>query len=258
MPNKDFELTLRKTLKQSFREEIQPEKLEETIKLCTNIVRKQKNNIEENERTGFWQYLSDVFRFDGFPILGLQAAVLLFVCLNISFIAGEPANIPIFMPLFVLALLPVLFRSQYYKTSEIEAATRASGAQIVLAKLLLAGGANLVCITILLWLEISLQNSAVETGQLILYAIVPYLVCMALLLRNIRLQKNKNIQTCALEILGLSTCSGIAAKTLPKIYEASAMGIWITAFLIFGAFFLKEFIYILEMKKGGKIYGTIA
>ena len=44
------------------------------------------------------------------------------------------------MPLFVLAVLPVMLRCQYYGMSEIEAATRASGAQIILAKLILAGG----------------------------------------------------------------------------------------------------------------------
>lgn len=56
--------------------------------------------------------------------------------------------------------------------SEIEAVTRASGAQITLAKLVLAGAANLVCITILLCMEVYLQNSYKEIGQMVLYCLV--------------------------------------------------------------------------------------
>ena len=144
-------------LKQSLGEEVQPKRLEETIKLCTEIVREQEVTRAE-PRTGFFHYLSDVFRFEGIPIFGLQAVTLFIVCLSIASIADVPKNIPIFMPLFVLAIIPAIFKSQYYGMSEIEAVTRASGAQITLAKLVLVGAANLVCITILLCMEVYLQN----------------------------------------------------------------------------------------------------
>lgn len=257
MHNKEPETFLKTTFRQSFQTEMQPQRLDETIKICKDIVRAQKNTQEE-ERTGFWQYLSDVFRFDGFPILGLQAATLFLICLNISFIAEQPAALPIFMPLFVLALLPSILRGYRYNMTEMEAATRASGAQIVLAKLVLAGSANLICITILLWFELYLQNATALLGQLILYALVPYLICMVLLLRSIRLQKKKNIPICTLEISAFCLYWGVAAKMLPGLYEMSATGIWIIAFFVFGAFFLKEIIYIAEMRKRGKMYGIIA
>ena len=98
----------------------------------------------------------------------------------------------------ILAVMPAIFKSQYYGMSEIEAVTRASGAQITLAKLVLAGAANLVCITILLCMEVYLQNSYKEIGQMVLYCLVPYLVCMVALLRLIRLQKKQSLQICAI------------------------------------------------------------
>ena len=70
--------------------------------------------------------------------------------------------------------------------SEIEAVTRASGAQITLAKLVLAGAANLVCITILLCMEVYLQNSYKEIGQMVLY-------CLCLLYTSLNGIKNKNL-----------------------------------------------------------------
>ena len=221
-------------LQQSLGEEVQPKRLEETIKLCTEIVREQEVTRAE-PRTGFFHYLSDVIRFDGIP-----------------------KNIPIFMPLFVLAIIPAIFKSQYYGMSEIEAVTRASGAQITLAKLVLAGAANLVCITILLCMEVYLQNSYKEIGQMVLYCLVPYLVCMVALLRLLRLQKQQSLQICAIVVLGSCICWGMSARILPWLYETSAVGVWIVTFLIFAMFFINEIHYIAEMRKEGKMYGIVA
>lgn len=244
-------------LQQSLGEEVQPKRLEETIKLCTEIVREQEVTRAE-PRTGFFHYLSDVFRFEGIPIFGLQAVTLFIVCLTIASIADVPKNIPIFMPLFVLAIIPAIFKSQYYGMSEIEAVTRASGAQITLAKLVLAGAANLVCITILLCMEVYLQNSYKEIGQIVLYCLVPYLVCMVALLRLIRLQKKQSLQICAIVMLGSCICWGMSARILPWLYETSAVGVWIVTFLIFAMFFINEIHYIAEMRKEGKMYGIVA
>ncbi|MCM1262580.1 MAG: hypothetical protein NC313_07635 [Butyrivibrio sp.] len=234
--------------------------LEETVKLCTEIMREQKlaQKSQKEPRTSFIQYLSDVFRFEGIPIFALQAVTLFIVCLIISAIEDIPEYIPSFMPLFVLALMPVVFRCRYYGMSEMEAATRASGAQIILAKLILGGAANLVCMTVIIFLEMHLQNSCKEIGRLILYCLVPYLVCLAIMLRLIRQRKKENIQICAALTLGSCVCWGMFAKVMPWLYEASAFGIWIMAFLFFAAFFIREIYFIITMRKEGKMYGIIA
>lgn len=72
---------LKAHLQHALRQEVQPERLEETINSCIEVMRKQKFTAEA--RTGFWGYLLDVFRFEGIPILGLQAITLLLVCLAI-------------------------------------------------------------------------------------------------------------------------------------------------------------------------------
>ncbi|MDE7183340.1 MAG: hypothetical protein K2O40_02465 [Lachnospiraceae bacterium] len=259
---------LKKYLRQSLQQSTEPEKefhgigigMEETIHLCTEMMREQKlaQKSQEEPRTGFVQYLSDIFRFEGIQIFGLQALVLFIVCLKISTMADIPKYIPVFMPLFVLALMPVIFRCQYYEMSEMEAVTRASGSQIILAKLILAGAANLVCMTVLISLEVHLQNSYGEIGQMILYCLVPYLVCMVSMLHLLRLRKRENMQICTGIVFGSCVCWGVLAKTLPWLYETSALGIWIVAFLFFAAFFIKEIYFIITMRKEGKIYGIIS
>lgn len=248
---------IRKYLQRSLQQETQPERLEETIMFCTEIVQEQ-NAMAEEPRTGFFKYLSEVFRFYGIPLFGLQAVTLLIVCLAVFTLADVPGDIPMFMPLFALAVMPVIFKSQFYGMSEIEAATRASGAQIILAKLILAGAANLVCMTVLLCLEVYLQNSCKEIGQMILYCLVPYLVCMASMLRLARLRRKENIPVYGVATLSSCLCWGMSAKVLPWLYEAAATGLWITAFLVFTVFFIKEVCFIIEMRKEGKIYGIIA
>ena len=247
---------LKAHLQHALRQEVQPERLEETINSCIEVMRKQKFTAEA--RTGFWGYLLDVFRFEGIPILGLQAITLLLVCLAISNLSDIPKYIPLFIPLFVLAIMPVIFKSQYYGMSEMEAVTRASGAQIMLAKLILSGAANLVCITILLFMETYQQNSCKGIGQMILYCLVPYLVCMVGLLRDIRMRKKEGLPVCVFIILGSCVFWGLSANALPWLYEATATGLWLIMFVVFSAFFLQEIRYIAAIRKEGKMYGIIA
>lgn len=267
MGDRDLKKYLHKYLQQSAQQVTEAEKnpdgigvrLAETIKLCTEIMREQKlaQKPHKEPRTGFVQYLSDIFRFEGISIFGLQAVVLCIICLIISTVADIPEYLPIFMPLFVLAIIPAMFRCQYYGMCEIEAATKASNAQIVLAKLVLAGAANLVCMTVLISLEVHLQNSYREISQIILYCLVPYLVCMSGMLRLIRLRRKENMQICTLLVLGSCVYWGLLAKNMKWLYEASAFGIWIVAFIFFAAFFIKEIYFILDMRKEGKMYGTV-
>lgn len=247
---------LEKSLCQFLGREVQPERLRETISLCKQIMQEQQI-YQEEERTGFWCYLSDVFRFEGMGILGLQAAALIIICMMIGTLADVPEYIPTFMPLFGLAVIPVIFRSHFYGMGEIEAVTRASGAQIILAKLILAGAADLICITLLLYFEVHLQNSYENIGQMVLYCLVPYLVCMVAILRIVRLQKMERIPVCAGAILSSCICWGISAKAFPQLYETSATGLWLLAFVFFSFFFIKEIYFIVEMRKEGKMYGII-
>ena len=234
-------------------------KLEETVRLCVGIMREQEltKKLQEEPRIGFARYLSDIFRFEGVPIFGLQAITLFIMCVVIYTVAGNPSYIPAFMPLFVLAILPAMFKCQYYGMSELEAVTRASSSQIVLAKLILAGAANLVCMTYFIFFEAYLQNSFREIGKIILYCMVPYLVCMVSMLRLIRLRRKENMQICTVIILSSCVCWGLLARTVPWLYDTSAFGIWIVAFLFFAAFFIKEIHFIITIRKKGKMYGII-
>ena len=115
-----------------------------------------------------------------------------------------------------------------------------------------------MCITIVLCLEVSLQNSYSELGQMVLYCLVPYLVCMTGMLRLVRLQRKESVPMGAAVMIGSCVCWAVTSRVIPWIYATSAIGFWLIAFFVFGMFFFKEVLFIVEMRKEGKIYGIIA
>ncbi len=228
------------------------EKMQETIQMCITEMHGQSFGYEE--RTGFWTYLSDVFRFEGLSIFGLQILALIVSCLGMTAEKVPPA----FIPLFGLALVPVLYRNQMNGMCEMEAATRASGAQIVLAKLIIAGAAQMLCMTILLCLEISVSGVSDQIVQMILYIIVPFLACMVEMLRRIRTCRHGNI-TAGITFSVLSCGAwGLSAQIAPWLYETSATGLWLTGLIVFTTFFIREIGFIIQTWKEGKMYGIIS
>lgn len=119
----------------------------------------------------------------------LHAVTLVFVCFIMYVTAGTLEDIPVFILLFVLAVMQTVFKAKYYEMSEIEATTRFSSAQIMLAKLILSGAVNLLCMMVLLSFEVCRKNSGRKLGQMILYCLVPYLTCTTVMLRMIQLKK---------------------------------------------------------------------
>lgn len=241
-------------LKQILQQKAAPMRMEETKQICHYIMDSQ---IAAEPRTNFTQFLSDVFHFESLSILGLQTITLFFLCLLMGEIADAPSYLPVFMPLFVLAVMPSIFKRRYYRMSEMEAVTRASNSQIALAKLILAGGANLVCITVLIVFEVSLQNSCAGIGRMILYCIVPYLCCATILLRIMRSKNREYLPIGIAFMLSMCALFAILARIAPQLYESSAVVGWLLLFLFFFVFFAKEIYYIISVWKVGKNYGII-
>ena len=197
-----------------------------------------------------------MFRFAWPSIVFFRTAALLLAALSLYGAPRELKYIPMCIPLFALAAVPAVFQSQYFGTGELEAATRSSGAQIVLARLLLSGAADLVCMTLLLGLEIRLTGGCRELGRMILYCLVPYLVCMTGLLQLIRRRGKNGLPPGAALALGSCLFWRVSARAMPGLYEISAVGVWIAAFTVFTAFFAREIGLILKTDREGKMYGT--
>lgn len=239
--------------------DVVPKRLQETQQMCSEIIEEQMRlNLIPEERTTFWQFLSDVMRHTGWRLWVSQGIVLLLACAAIFSIPNTPKIIPIFMPLFILACLPSFYQSTAFGMSEIEAVTRASSAQIVLAKLVLAGASEIICLTIICWIAVLTAAYPITLVQLILYVVVPFLGCLILTLWSMRTQERYAIQFSIVSCLGVSAFAGALAHWFPVLYDISALGIWFLLFLIFVGFFAKELFLLIKTWKEGKLYGIIA
>ncbi len=251
---------LKKRLKdysdQTINEYIMPVQMEKTSGICIAVMRRQADNATEL-RQNFWGFLSDVFHFEGKSLLLPQLLVLLVTC-HVAYTYSMSAYaLPSWMPLFILVVMPTFFRGQYCRVSEVEAATRTSGAQLALARLILAGGGALVCLTFLLALEVWLQRSFENLGRVILYCLVPYLTCMTTMLALIRRRRKDGAPLCMAIALVSIFFWRWSARLLPWLYEASALGIWIAAVLFYSWLLAKEITYIIHANKEVNMYGIV-
>ena len=231
-----------------------PRCLEETKVLCFAII----SSGTAEPRIDFFQFLSAVFRHIGPRLWGLHGLVLALICAGILSLAGAPWVIPFFTPLFALACLPSLLHGRCCKMGELEAAAMFSGAELMLAKLILAAAADLVCLTVVIALTLTKSNCGANLAQLVLYAVVPLICCVSLTLWCARTRRAHTMQAGIIGCVGASALAGITALRLPELYSLSMLGLWLAAFLISAAFFAREIWLLLEIRKEGKIYGIIA
>ena len=164
--------------------------------------------------------------------------------------------LPLLGPLLVGVCLPVLFAGQRFDMDELEASTCVSRAELALAKLILAAAADLVFLTAALALGKSQTGKALL--PLFFYLLVPFLFCALTSLTVLRRCPRSNGVVC------IVVCSATAAGLLvvhlaaPQLYETSALGGWMLAFLVFGGFFVRELISLLQQRKEGIIGGVAA
>ena len=236
-----------------------PTRLNETKQICKTVLdQKMRLNLIPEERTTFWQFLSDVMQYTGLRLWLAQGIVLLFICSGVLSANHTPYFISMFIPLLILASLPSFYQSKNCGICEIEASTRASGAQIMIAKLILAGAAQIVCLTVICALAITTAQYPVSLIQIIMYAVVPFLACMILTLWSIRTREQHAAQLSVISCLGVSAFAWILAHWFPSVYDISAIGFWIITFVLFSEFFCKELFSLIKAWKEGKMYGVIA
>ena len=241
---------------QTINEYIMPVQMEKTSGICIAVMRRQADNATEL-RQNFWGFLSEVFHFEGKSLLLPQLVVLLVTC-HVAYTYSMSAYaLPSWMPLFILVVMPTFFRGQYCRVSEVEAATRTSGAQLALARLILAGGGALVCLTFLLALEVWLQRSFENLGRVVIYCLVPYLTCMTTMLALIRRRRKDGAPLCMAIALVSIFFWRWSSRLLPWLYEASALGVWIAAVLFYAWILAKEITYIIHANKEVNMYGIV-
>lgn len=244
-------------IKKLLRQEPEPKRKAETKALCFALMERQTAPAGR-AMPGFFSFLSQVLRHIGPRLWSMQALALLLSCAALRQETLAPGMVAAFTPLFVLASLPTLLQGAECGMREIEAATAVSGAQLMLAKLVLALAADLVGMTVII--AVGLERSGQETGliQLILYALSPLLFCLSVTLCCVRARSSGLMQAGIVTCMGLSAFTGCLQYFAPQFYTLGATGFWFIAFILSGGFFAREIKLLFTAGKEGKIYGIIS
>lgn len=194
MIEKDMEIRLRKCLKHSS-VSVRDSALKQTVLLAKHEIQSKK----KKQRIGFGKFLLLQIKLSGWKIWLIQ------LCLTIGmtgFLQGFYRNLYIMTPrriaiilclvafLISFTVIPSIYRSFYYKMTEIEAVTRNSSIKLVLSQLLMIGVGDGVMIGIVTMLTVVKTNFS--TGRTLFYMLVPLLIIwfsVIVLLRYIGIKK---------------------------------------------------------------------
>ena len=232
------------------------EKMLDTIEGCKVIMRSEKQRMPYH--MGFIEFLSDTFHRDGASLIGIQVIVLILSCFIIRELRDIPNLLPLFIPLFILATIPVLFKADFYHMGEMEAVTLHSNITLFLARLTIILLTDLFCFTLLLFMDAKHINSVQNLFNTIIYVLVPYTFCIGVLLFFARKKGSKGYKNCILTIVICSIFLGITAIYFPFVYNISSIGLWIIFLVLFAFFLFKEVRFLFEFLKEGHIYGVIS
>ncbi|WP_295475371.1 hypothetical protein [uncultured Subdoligranulum sp.] len=103
-----------------------PTRLAQTQQKCAALLQE----TPARPRTGFWAFLSQVWRFTGVPIWAAQGAAAALFFLAAAGQKDLVSWLPLLGPLLVAVCLPVLFAGQRYDMDELEASTCVSRAEL--------------------------------------------------------------------------------------------------------------------------------
>ena len=115
----------RRTAQMILRRGPAPTRLAETQARCAALLPRKRR------RTGFWQFLSAVWRFTAPPLWGAQAGATALFALAAARESELPSFLCLLGPLLALACLPALFAAERHGMAELEASTCAAGAWLM-------------------------------------------------------------------------------------------------------------------------------
>lgn len=147
--------------------------------------------------------------------------------------AGKIWAVSAVLPFLALMMTAEIYRSVFYRMSELEMSFRFNLPQIIMARIAILGGGNFVILTALL-IFIS-RVSPLNLLQVIIYLMVPYLItCGFCLLILNRVRPGEGMYFCAAAACFTCVVNIITGSTVRLLYSSSTLGYWLLLFALGG------------------------
>ena len=173
------------------------------------------------------------------------SALIVLLCIAVAFLpsnygfqfteSGMAWSISALLPFMALLTATELYRSAFYRMSELELCCRFSLSQIIMARILILGGGNFVLLTLIL--TFLNHASSYPLLQAAVYLLVPYLItCGACLLVLNRIRSRESIYICAFVSCLVSMANIICSNMIRLLYSSLYLNYWLILFAISGVF----------------------
>ncbi len=217
------------------------ERMEATVRL----VRKAYSERLLTKRTGFLKLAAIQARFIGRWVWIAQAAfiVLFLVFAHMNHIERHGLQRLFFIfsalaPMIAFLIVPELLKSHVHGMEEIESSTRFSIQKLFGARMLIIGLADLFCLTMII--AAAAAGSGADFLRLGMYLFVPFnLTCCGCLTVLDRVKSRYSGYYCGLLCLVFAIAFA-RLSLVPKLYEASATGVWTVMFALSAAYLAVE------------------
>ena len=149
--------------------------------------------------------------------------------------SGMIWSISALLPFIGLLTTTELYRSAYYRMSELEICCRFSLSQIILARILILGSGNFILLTLIL--AFFKHASTYPLLQAAVYLLVPYLItCGGCLLVLNRIRGRESIYICAAVSCLVSIANITLSNMIKLLYSSLYLNCWLVLFAISGVF----------------------
>lgn len=192
---------------------------------------------EENSRISYFEFLYEQSRFIKKRWWGLQALVLilLWILLKDSDNAGDMGRmVGILATVFVVLIIPEIWKNQKYSAVEIEGAAFYSLRQICAARILLFAVADMVMVTV--FFAVSFYTIQISAYRLITDFLVPFNVSGCICFRLLY-SRREEMEYVALLVCGVWMGIWTVIVMHDEIYQSVVEPVWLVLLLLsFGYF----------------------
>lgn len=164
----------------------------------------------------------------------LSAFFFLFVLVGACILRRDILlEVSTFMPILALTLVTESGRSGRYGMEELEQSSRFSGKMVMLARLAVLGGGNLLLGCLIL--PFAFQNSSYSLVQAVLFLLCPYFLTSFLGVCVLRRVPGRDADYICMGIaFFVSIGSNLLRQYGAVFYREGALGFWVLAGLLFG------------------------
>lgn len=196
-------------------------------------------------RTFFWMQFTYIRKWVWVFSAFLFSAALVGACILRKDILWE---ISAFMPILALSLVTESGRSKRYGMEELEQASRFSGKMVLLARLAILGGGNLLLGCLLV--PFAFGNSSFSLAQVAVFLLCPYLLTSFLGVGVLRKVPGRDADyLCVVVAFFVSIGNDLLRQSGLGFYEDTAFGWWVFAGIFFGGGTVYQYIRMLNQRE---------